>query len=418
MMVFNRKLYLDKLIRSKNKNFIKIITGIRRCGKSYLLNKIFANYLKEQGVDNSHIIKIDFDSPKNKKYTKALPLFEYLESLIKDKKIYYFLLDEIQLVEDFESVLNGLLRKENADVYVTGSNSKFLSSDVITEFRGRGYEIRVNPLSFSEFLPSFKGEKSDALNEYMLYGGMPAATELETPEEKSNYLKNLFDTVYLKDITERYKLNNVEEFNELINIISSSVGSLTNPTKLERNFKSEKGINLSKITIQHYLNYLKDCFLIDSALRYDIKGRKYINTPLKYYFTDPGLRNARIGFRQYEQTHLMENVIFNELKIRGYNVDVGIVEINGKTKEGISQRKQLEVDFVCNQGSKRYYIQSAFAIPDKEKMEQETNSLVNIKDSFKKIVVVKDSSPVWHNNDGILIMNIKDFLLNPDSLEL
>ena len=417
-MIFDRKIYMNMLISSQNNSFIKIITGIRRCGKSYLLFNLFYKHLLETGVKENHIIKIQLDDVSNKNLLNSEKLYYFIKNKIKDKERYYILLDEIQLVKNFEMVLNSLLHIENADTYVTGSNSKFLSKDIITEFRGRGYEIRVYPLSFSEFLPSFEGEKSEALKQYMLYGGMPAATGLKTVEEKSNYLKNLFDTVYLKDVIERYKIINIEEFNELINTISSTLGSLTNPTKLENTFKSVKGINLSRVTIQNYLEYLQDCFLIETSLRYDIKGRRYINTPLKYYFTDAGLRNARVGFREYEQTHLMENIIFNELKIRGYNVDVGIVETFVTNKDGKRQRKQLEVDFVCNQGSKRYYIQSAFAIPDKEKMEQETNSLVNIDDSFKKIVVVKDSSPVWRNNDGILIMDLQDFLLNPNSLDL
>ena len=417
-MIFDRKIYMNKLISSQNNSFIKIITGIRRCGKSYLLFNLFYKHLLETGVKENHIIKIQLDDVSNKNLLNSEKLYYFIKNKIKDKERYYILLDEIQLVKNFEMVLNSLLHIENADTYVTGSNSKFLSKDIITEFRGRGYEIRVYPLSFSEFLPSFEGEKSEALKQYMLYGGMPAATGLKTVEEKSNYLKNLFDTVYLKDVIERYKIINIEEFNELINTISSTLGSLTNPTKLENTFKSVKGINLSRVTIQNYLEYLQDCFLIETSLRYDIKGRRYINTPLKYYFTDAGLRNARVGFREYEQTHLMENIIFNELKIRGYNVDVGIVETFVTNKDGKRQRKQLEVDFVCNQGSKRYYIQSAFAIPDKEKMEQETNSLINIDDSFKKIVVVQDSSPVWRNNDGILIMDLQDFLLNPNSLDL
>ncbi len=417
-MIFDRKIYMDKLISSKNNSFIKIITGIRRCGKSYLLFKLFYKHLLETGIDKKHIIKIQLDDMKNIKLLDAEKLYYFIKDKIKDRKKYYILLDEIQLVKNFETVLNSLLHIENADTYVTGSNSKFLSKDIITEFRGRGYEIRVHPLTFSEFLPSFKGDKNAALKEYMLYGGMPAVTELKTGEEKSNYLKNLFDTVYLKDVAERYKLNNKEEFNELINTVSSVIGSLTNPTKLENTFKSTKGIILSRATIQNYLEYLQDCFLIETALRYDIKGRQYINTPLKYYFTDVGLRNARLGFREYEQTHLMENIIFNELKVRGYNVDVGVVEAFVTGKNGVRQRKQFEVDFVCNQGSKRYYIQSAFAIPDEEKMKQETNSLIRIDDSFKKIIIVRDMSPVWHNNDGILIMDIQDFLLKPNSLEL
>lgn len=417
-MEFKREYYINKLINKQNNGMIKVITGIRRCGKSYLLNNLFVKYLKKQGIDDSHIIKIDFDSPRNAKYHDALTLFDYLENLMKDKKTYYFLLDEIQLVNKFESVLNGLLRKENADVYVTGSNSKFLSSDIVTEFRGRGDEIRVYPLSFAEFLPSFKGEKADALAEYMIYGGMPMLQKYKTTKEKSKYLQNLFDTVYLKDIKSRYRINNDGNFEELINIISSYVGSLTNPTKLENTFKTVKKVNFNHTTIKLYLDYLKDAFLIDSAYRYDIKGKKYIDTTLKYYFTDIGLRNARIGFRQTEQEHIIENVIFNELKKRDYNVDVGIVEIFTTNKEGKREKKQLEVDFIVNEGSRRYYIQTALSIPNKEKMEQEQKSLVNIPDSFKKIIVVRDNIQLWQNEEGITVVSIYDFLLKDNILEL
>ncbi len=417
-MEFRREFYINKLINKKNNSMIKVITGIRRCGKSYLLNILFVKYLKSQGVDDSHIIKIDFDSPRNEKYHEALPLFDYLESLIKDNKTYYFLLDEIQLVNKFESVLNGLMRKENADIYVTGSNSKFLSSDIITEFRGRGDEIRVYPLSFAEFLTSFNGEKAEALAEYMVYGGMPMLQNYKTVSEKNKYLQTLFDTVYLKDIKKRYNINDDGNFEDLINIISSYVGSLTNPTKLENTFKTVKNISFNHSKIKLYLDYLKDAFLIDSAYRYDIKGKKYIDTPLKYYFTDIGLRNARLGFRQTEPEHILENIIFNELKMRGYNVDVGIVEINVKDKNGKSQRKQLEVDFVINEGSRRYYIQTALSIPNKEKMEQEQKSLVNIPDSFKKIIVVRDYTQLWQNEEGINIVSIYDFLLKDNILNL
>ena len=417
-MIFKRDYYINKLINNKNNSFIKVITGIRRCGKSYLLFNLYYNYLLSIGIDKKHIIAINLENDEYENLYDRTKLREYIKSKIVDNKQYYLFLDEIQNVQNFEKMLNGLNQLQNLDIYVTGSNSKFLSTDIITEFRGRSYEIRVYPLSFAEFFTGFDGEKTEALMQYMLYGGMPALNELKTSKDKSIYLKNLFDTVYLKDIMERYKIKNIEEINEIINFVSSSIGSLTNPTKLEHSFESIKNIKISKVTIQKYLNYLKDSFLIDSATRYDIKGKRYINTPLKYYFTDVGLRNVRIDFRQYEQTHLMENIIFNELKIRDYNVDIGVVEINTKNKKGVSQRKQLEVDFVCNQGNKRYYIQSAFAIPDEEKMRQETNSLVKIKDSFKKIVVVNDDSPVWRNNDGILIINIKDFLLNPNSLDL
>jgi hypothetical protein len=417
-MEFKREYYINKLINKQNNGMIKVVTGIRRCGKSYLLNTLFVKYLKKQGIDDSHIIKIDFDSPRNEKYHDALTLFDYLESLIKDNKTYYFLLDEIQLVNKFESVLNGLLRKENADIYVTGSNSKFLSSDVITEFRGRGDEIRVYPLSFAEFLPSFNGEKAEALTEYMIYGGMPMLQKYKTSQEKNRYLQTLFNTVYLKDIKNRYNINNDGNFEELLNIISSYIGSLTNPTKLENTFKTVKNVNVNHSTIKLYLDYLKDAFLIDSAYRYDIKGKKYIDTPLKYYFTDIGLRNARIDFRQTEPEHIMENIIFNELKKREYNVDVGIVEIFTKNKKGKREKKQLEVDFVVNEGSRRYYIQTALSIPNKEKMDQEQKSLVNIPDSFKKIIVVRDYVQSWQNEEGVTIVSIYDFLLKDNILEI
>ena len=417
-MEFKREFYINKLINKKNNSMIKVITGVRRCGKSYLLNKLFVKYLKNQGVQDSHIIKIDFDSPRNEKYHDALTLFNYLESLIKDSETYYFLLDEIQLVNKFESVLNGLMRKENADIYVTGSNSKFFSSDIITEFRGRGDEIRVYPLSFAEFLPGFNGEKAEALAEYMVYGGMPMLHNYKIASEKNKYLQTLFDTVYLKDIKNRYKINDDGNFEDLINIISSYVGSLTNPTKLENTFKTVKNVNFNHSKIKLYLDYLKDAFLIDSAYRYDIKGKKYVDTPLKYYFTDIGLRNARIGFRQTEPEHILENIIFNELKMRGYNVDVGIVEINIKDENGKNQRKQLEVDFVVNEGSRRYYIQTALSIPNKEKMQQEQKSLVNIPDSFKKIIVVRDYVRMWQNEEGITIVSIYDFLLKDNILDL
>lgn len=417
-MEFQREYYINKLISKKNNGMIKIITGIRRCGKSYLLFKLFYKHLIETGIDDNHIIKIQLDDVKNVDLLDTKKLYSFITEQIKDKKQYYVLLDEIQLVKNFELLLNSLLHIDNVDTYVTGSNSKFLSSDIITEFRGRGDEIRVYPLSFAEFLPSFKGEKAEALTEYMIYGGMPMLQKYKTTKEKSKYLQNLFDTVYLKDIKSRYKINNDGNFEELINIISSYVGSLTNPTKLENTFKTVKKVNFNHTTIKLYLDYLKDAFLIDSAYRYDIKGKKYIDTTLKYYFTDIGLRNARIGFRQTEQEHIIENVVFNELKKRDYNVDVGIVEINIKDKDGKNKRVQLEVDFIVNEGNKRYYIQTALSIPNKEKMEQEQKSLVNIPDSFKKIIVVRDNIQSWQNEEGITVVSIYDFLLKDNILEL
>lgn len=417
-MEFKREYYINKLINKQNNGMIKVITGIRRCGKSYLLFKLFYKHLIKTGIDDNHIIKIQLDDVKNADLLDTKKLYSFITEQIKDKKKYYVLLDEIQLVKNFELLLNSMLHIDNVDTYVTGSNSKFLSNDIITEFRGRGDEIRVYPLSFAEFLPSFKGEKSDALVEYMIYGGMPMLQKYKTTKEKSKYLQTLFDTVYLKDIKNRYKINNDGNFEELLNIISSYVGSLTNPTKLENTFKTIKNVNFNHTTIKLYLDYLKDAFLIDSAYRYDIKGKKYIDTTLKYYFTDIGLRNARIGFRQTEQEHIIENVVFNELKKRDYNVDVGIVEIFTKNKEGKREKKQLEVDFIVNEGSRRYYIQTALSIPNKEKMEQEQKSLVNIPDSFKKIIVVRDNIQPWQNEEGITVVSIYDFLLKDNILEL
>ena len=417
-MEFKREYYINKLINKQNNGMIKVITGIRRCGKSYLLFKLFYKHLIKMGIDDNHIIKIQLDDIKNTDLLDTKKLYSFITEQIKDKKKYYVLLDEIQLVKNFELLLNSMLHIDNVDTYVTGSNSKFLSNDIITEFRGRGDEIRVYPLSFAEFLPSFKGEKADALVEYMIYGGMPMLQNYKTTKEKSKYLQNLFDTVYLKDIKNRYKINNDGNFEELINIISSYVGSLTNPTKLENTFKTVKKVNFNHTTIKLYLDYLKDAFLIDFAYRYDIKGKKYIDTTLKYYFTDIGLRNARIGFRQTEQEHIIENVVFNELKKRDYNVDVGIVEILTKNKEGKREKKQLEVDFIVNEGGRRYYIQTALSIPNKEKMEQEQKSLVNIPDSFKKIIVVRDNIQPWQNEKGITVVSIYDFLLKDNILEL
>ena len=418
MKEIKRDLYLKKLIDRKENDLIKIITGIRRCGKSYLLDPIFKRYLTENGVDEEHIIKLELDSIENKEYRNPNKLYEYVMKKITDDRMYYILLDEIQKVEDFESVLNSFLRKKNLDVYVTGSNSKFLSSDIVTEFRGRGDEIRVFPLSFSEFFEAYEGDKRDAFNEYITYGGMPYILSRKTEEAKSTYLNNLFDNTYINDIVERNHIQKDDKLNSIINMIASSIGSLTNPNKIENTFKSNNISDITIPTINNYLNYLIDAFLINKAERFDIRGKKYISTPSKYYFTDVGLRNARLNFRQQEETHLMENVIYNELLVRGYNVDVGVVEINEENKEGKKIRKQIEVDFVCNQGSKRYYVQSAFAIPDKEKMRQEQRPFNYIQDSFKKIIVIRENIKLWRNEEGTVIMGIEEFLLNKNSLDL
>lgn len=401
----------------KHNGLIKVVTGIRRCGKSYLLFSIFKNYLLKNGIDEDHIIEVAFDSFENKKLRDPNVLYPYIKEKIVDDKTYYIILDEVQLLDEFESVLNGLMRIKNADVYVTGSNAKFLSKDIITEFRGRGDELHINPLSFAEFMSEYDGNKYDGWNEYVLYGGLPPAVLLSTPEQKIDLLKNLFKETYINDIIGRHNIKNRDEFEELIDILASSIGSLTNPKKLTDTFKSKKQKTISINTIKNYLDYLCDAFVVDKAVRYDIKGRKYIDTPQKYYFSDVGLRNARINFRQIEENHTMENIIFNELLSRDYNVDIGLVTVSQKDKNGKLIRKQLEVDFVCNKGSKRYYVQSAFAIPDAEKMQQESNSLLRIDDSFKKIIVVKDTPAPWYTEDGILVIGIYDFLLNTNSLD-
>lgn len=413
MKEIERNLYLNKIINRRENGLIKIITGIRRCGKSYLLDPLFKNYLLADGVKEDHIIKLELDRVENEKYRDSKALNEYIRSLIKDKDMYYVILDEIQLVKGFEFVLNGLLYEKNIDVYVTGSNSKFLSSDIITEFRGRGDQIKVKPLSFAEFLSAFDGDKYEAWNEYVTYGGMPLILSKKNDEEKSQYLKELFEQTYIKDIVERNNIQRIDILDSLINMLASSVGSLTNPQKLFDTFKSNGEKELSLNTINSYIADIEDSFIVNKSTRYDIKGKKYIQTPQKYYFSDIGLRNARLNFRQQEENHLMENIIYNELLIRGYNVDVGVVEVREEGK-----RKQLEVDFVCNLGNKRYYIQSALNLDTKEKTIQESRSLNNIGDSFKKIIVVKDNIKLWRTDDGIVIMGIQEFLLNKDSLDL
>lgn len=417
-MEIRRDIYLNKLISKKHNGLIKVVTGMRRCGKSYLLFNLFKEYLVNEGVNENHIIEIAFDSFENRKYRDPEVLFPYLMEKIADKEMYYVLLDEVQMLDDFESVLNSLGRKKNVDVYVTGSNAKFLSKDIITEFRGRGDEVHMYPLTYSEFMSVYDGDKQEGWRDYVLFGGIPLVLGFETADQKSDFLKSLFEETYISDITGRNNIRNKAELEELLNILSSAIGSLTNPSKLSATFKSVKNKSISKDTIIKYIDYLKDSFLIDSAIRYDIKGKKYINTPSKYYFTDLGLRNARLNFRQVEETHAMENIIFNELKVRGYNVDVGVVVMNEVDKNGKKIRKQLEVDFVCNKGSKRFYIQSAYALPDKEKMEQEQRSLVNTGDGFKKIIITKDAVAPLYNDEGILVMSVFDFLLNPDSMEI
>ena len=416
-MVIQRDIYLNKIISKKHNGLIKVVTGVRRCGKSYLLFHLFKDYLLSEGVDKKHIIEIAFDAFESKRLQDPYVLMPYLKEQITDGEMYYILLDEIQLLGEFEAVLNSLIRMENVDVYVTGSNAKFLSKDVITEFRGRGDEIHMYPLSFAEFMSVYPGTKQDGWNEYMLYGGLPLVLRFEQPEGKIAFLKSLFEETYISDIVGRHRIRNRAELEELLNILSSAIGSLTNPTKLSATFKSIKQKAISKATITRYIDYLCDAFLIDRAVRYDIKGKKYIDTPVKYYFTDIGLRNARLNFRQLEETHTMENIIFNELKIRGFNVDVGVVAVNGSGKDGNSTRSQLEIDFVCNKGSKRYYIQSAYAMPDRAKMEQEQRSLMLTGDGFKKIIITRDAPAPYYNDSGVLIMSIFDFMLNPSSLE-
>lgn len=413
MKTINRDLYLNKLIQRKENHLIKIVTGIRRSGKSYLLDPLFKNYLLSTGVKENHIIKIDLDLRMNKDFLDPDYLDMYIRNAIQDNEMYYVILDEIQKVIDFESVLNGFLKIDNLDVYVTGSNSKFLSSDIITEFRGRGDEIRVYPLTFSEFLSAYPHSKEEAWNEYMLYGGLPLILDQKTDEQKRNYLIQLFNTTYLKDTIERNHIQRTDVLDTLVNILASSVGSLTNPKKLADTFLSHGIKDVSVNTITSYLNCLLDSFIINKVERYDIKGKKYISTPAKYYFADVGLRNARLNFRQVEENHIMENIIYNELLTRGYNVDVGIVEI----RDG-DARKQLEVDFVCNQSDKRYYIQVALHLDTREKTLQEEKSLLNINDNFKKIIIVKDNIKKWNTEEGILVLGLEEFLLNKDSLNL
>lgn len=416
-MEIKRDRYLNTLISKEHNGLIKVITGMRRCGKSYLLFTFFKKHLLSEGVDEAHIIEIAFDAFENKKFRDPDVLYPYLKEQIKDDAMYYVLLDEVQLLGEFESILNSLIRVKNVDVYVTGSNARFLSKDVVTEFRGRGDEVHMYPLNFVEFMSVYQGTKQDGWNEYLLYGGIPLVLEFSTPDQKIAFLKSLFEETYISDIAGRHNIRNKAELEELLNILSSAIGSLTNPEKLSATFQTVKKKKISNVTIKRYIDYLSDSFLIDSAIRYDVKGKKYIGTPAKYYFTDMGLRNVRLNFRQIEETHSMENIIFNELKMRGFNVDVGVIVQYDTNEKGNSIRKQLEIDFVCNQGSKRYYIQSAYAVPDQAKMEQEQRSLMLTGDFFKRIIITKDTPAPYYNESGVLIMSVYDFLLNENSLE-
>lgn len=417
-MVINRDIYLNRLIASKHNGLIKIITGLRRCGKSYLLFKLFKEHLRNVGVDDNHIIQVDLEDRRNKNLRNPDVLLAHIDSKMKDNDMYYILLDEVQCVKDFEDVLNSYLKIENADIYVTGSNSKFLSTDIITEFRGRGTQICVHPLSFAEIMSVDQRHPIDVWNDYYTYGGLPLVLSLSTDEAKESYLKDLYAKVYLTDIKDRYSIRCDSELQELLQIIASTIGSPTNPSKLENTFKSVKNVTLSSKTINTYLSYLEDAFLIEKSIRYDIKGKKYINTLAKYYFTDMGIRNAILGFRQMEENHIMENVIYNELRIRGYSVDVGMVETRPLNSEGKRIRKQYEVDFVANRGSQRYYIQSAFIMPTDSKERQESNSLLNIDDAFKKIIIVKDYIKPKRNQLGIITIGLIDFLLKPELMEM
>lgn len=432
-MEIKRDFYLDKLIRKMNNGFIKVITGIRRCGKSYLLNRIFYNYLMKSGVDEEHIIKFAFDSGDDllkigedlmdldilsgERLVDPKKFLEFIKNRTKTKDKYYILLDEVQLLASFEQVLNGFLRHDNFDVYVTGSNSKFLSKDIITEFAGRGDEIHVMPLSFSEYMQSTSLDKEDAFAEYQVFGGLPALCSMDNDEDKMNYLKTQLDNVYLRDIINRYDIRLDSELADLLNVLASGMSTLTNPSKIEATFESTKQTKISANTIDKFIEYFEDSFILKKVYRYDVKGRKYIGTPYKIYFEDVGLRNARLNFRQIEPTHLMENIIYNELRYRGYMVDVGVVMTREKDKNDKDVRNKREVDFIANLGTKRYYIQSAYSLPSVEKTEQEKASLLNIDDSFKKIIIVKDRVKAFLDDNGIVTMNLFDFLLNKDSLD-
>lgn len=413
-----RDYYLDQMIKRKNNGLIKIVTGIRRCGKSYLLRTLFKNALLAEGVASDHIIEMAFDLFDNMEYRDPKVFYPWIKEQLKGDGKYYILLDEVQMLGEFVSVLNGLADKKNCDVYVSGSNAKFLSRDIATEFGGRGDEIHMYPLSFSEFMSVYDGNKYDGWNEYVTYGGIPLVVLADTEEQKVALLENLIKETYIRDIVKRNKIRNVGEMEVLLNILSSAIGSLTNPNKLKNTFKSVGNSKITATTITKYIEYLEDAFLVESAKRYDIKGKSYIGTPLKYYFMDMGLRNARINFRQMEVTHSMENVIYNELRMRGYSVNVGNLTIVERGKAAKAVKKQLEVDFICNKGSKKYYIQSAYLLETEEKTEQELRPLLKIHDSFKKIVVTSNTPKPFYNEDGILMMNVYDFLLDAESMEI
>ncbi|WP_298640025.1 ATP-binding protein [uncultured Prevotella sp.] len=415
-MVIERNKYLQELVSCRHNGLVKIITGMRRCGKSFLLFRLFRRFLEDNGVANDHIVEMAFDDYAFKEFRNPDKFYAYVKGRIIDDQPYYILLDEVQMLDEFEDVLNGLLHIPNADVYVTGSNAKFLSKDIITEFRGRGYQIHVSPLSFAEFMSIYEGDREDGWNEYLLYGGLPPVVLLKTEEEKVKILDSLLAETYIIDVVNRNKIKNDSELNDLFKILASGIGGLTNPQRLSNTFQSVKNVSISPATIKKYIECLSDAFLLESCNRYDVKGRKYIGTPLKYYFSDLGIRNALLGFRQQEKTHLMENAVYNELCARGYSVDVGNVEVNTVDEKGTKVRRMLEVDFVCNRGYKRCYIQSALSLPDREKMQQESASLLRIDDSFMKYVITGDRIKKYQNDDGIVIMNVLDFLLDEQSV--
>jgi len=418
MIRIERKKYLDELISLRHNGMIKVITGMRRCGKSYLLFELFASWLEKAGIASDHIIKVDLEDYKNREMRNPDNLYAFVESRIADDSMHYLLLDEVQMLDHFEDVLNGFLRMRNVDVYVTGSNARFLSKDIVTEFRGRGFEVKMYPLSFSEYMSAYQGSVQAGLNEFMLYGGLPQILSYNTEEQKTKFLKSLFDETYIKDIKDRYGIRKDDDLEELINIMASGIGALTNPSKLANTFRSEKKSGISYDTVKEYIDYLCDSFLVEKSTRYDIKGKRYVNSPYKYYFMDLGLRNARINFRQSERSHLMENMVYNELRIRGFNVDVGVVPVVRTGENGRQQRSSLEVDFVCNLGSRRYYIQSAYRMESDEKVRQERASLLRVDDSFKKIIVLGEEGPVTRDEAGITTIGIYDFLLKDNSLEL
>ena len=415
-MVIERNKYLQELVSCRHNGLVKIITGMRRCGKSFLLFRLFRRFLEDNGVANDHIVEMAFDDYAFKEFRNPEKFYAYVKGRIIDDKPYYILLDEVEMIDEFEYVLNGLLHIPNADVYVTGSNAKFLSKDIITEFRGRGYQIHVSPLSFAEFMSVYEGDREDGWNEHLLYGGLPPVVLLKTEEEKVKLLDSLLAETYIIDVVNRNKIKNDSELNDLFKILASGIGGLTNPQRLSNTFQSVKNVSISPATIKKYIECLSDAFLLESCNRYDVKGRKYIGTPLKYYFSDLGIRNALLGFRQQEKTHLMENAVYNEICARGYSVDVGNVEVNTVDEKGTKVRRMLEVDFVCNRGYKRCYIQSALSLPDREKMQQESASLLRIDDSFMKYVITGDRIKKYQNDDGIVIMNVLDFLLDEQSV--